>query len=333
MRDAVPIDMPRPTPLLLTLLLLTPVARAADAKPTPLITVQPGALPIILSSPHGGRADIPNAKPREATNNAVLVRDDNTAELTLALADAIERELGARPYVVIARWHRKYADANRAPAEAYTDPAAAPHYDACHAALKSACDDVRAKYGRGALFDIHGQARAARTIIRGTADGQTVSDLVNRDGLPALLGPTSVLGAMRKAGYALEPDDTTTLSKEERFNGGFIVRNYGSHQGTKIDALQLELGSDLRSKSHLEKTAKDLASAIATFARTHLPKTPPPRHPPIALATLLPTPATTICQSAARNGVPPQKAIQNLHSHLKNSTPTRKARTGAHHRP
>lgn len=266
--------MPRPTLLVLILIALAPLSTRADDKPTPLITIQPGNLPIILSSPHGGRTEIPNAKPREASATAVIVRDDNTAELTLALADAIERELGARPYVVIARFQRKYADANRAPAEAYTDPAAAPHYDAFHAALKAACDDVRAKYGRGALFDVHGQAKAAKTIIRGTADGQTVSDLVKRDGLAALLGPTSVLGVMKRAGYALEPDDTTTLTKEERFNGGFIVRNYGSHQGTKIDALQLELGSDLRAKEHLAQTAKDLATAISTFARAHLPKTP-----------------------------------------------------------
>jgi len=269
--------MPRPTPLLLALLLLPIPTRAADDKPTPLITVQPGNLPIILSSPHGGRTPIPGAQPREAANGAVLVRDDNTAELTLALADAIEHELGARPYVVIARFQRKFADANRAPAEAYTDPAAQPHYDAFHAALKAACDDVRTKWGRGALFDIHGQAQSAKAIIRGTADGQTVSDLLKRDGLDALLGPTSVLGVMRKAGYAMEPDDTKSLTKETRFNGGFIVRTYGSHQGTTIDALQLELGADLRSKDHLQKTAKDLGTAIATFARAHLPKTPLPR--------------------------------------------------------
>jgi N-formylglutamate amidohydrolase len=262
------------------LISLAPVTRADD-KPAPLITVQPGNLPIILSSPHGGRADVPGAKPREASATNVIVRDDNTAELTLALADAIERELGGRPYVVVARWHRKYADANRAPADAYTDPNAKPHYDAFHAALKSASDDVRTKWGRGALFDIHGQARAPRTIIRGSADGQTVSDLLKRDGLPALLGPTSILGAMRKAGYALEPDDTMTLTKEERFNGGFIVRNYGSHQGTNIDALQLELGSDLRSKVNLPKTVQDLAKAIATFARAHLPRAPLPTTRPL----------------------------------------------------
>jgi N-formylglutamate amidohydrolase len=261
--------MPRLTALLL--LALLPLSTRAD---TPLITVQPGNLPIILSSPHGGRTEIPNAKPREQTNGAVLVRDENTAELTLALADAIEHELAARPYVVIARFGRKYADANRAPAEAYTDPAAAPHYDAYHAALKAACDDVRARWGRGALFDIHGQGKAPNTIIRGTADGQTVADLLHRDGLPALLGPTSVLGSLKRAGYALEPDDTTALTRETRFNGGYIVRTYGSHNGTKIDALQLEFGADLRAKPRLPQTAKDLASAISTFARTHLPQSP-----------------------------------------------------------
>jgi N-formylglutamate amidohydrolase len=245
--------------------------RADDQPAPPLVTVEKGNLPIILSAPHGGRTEVPGAKPREPVNGAVLVRDDNTAELTALLADAIERELGGRPYVVIARFQRKFADANRAPAEAYTDPAAAPHYDAYHAALQAACEDVRAKWGRGALFDVHGQAKAPGKIIRGTADGQTVTDLLQRDGPGALLGRTSVLGSMRRAGYGLEPDDTTALTREERFNGGFIVRNYGSHKGTKIDAIQLELGAELRAKGRLAKTAKDLAAAIGTFARGHLP--------------------------------------------------------------
>src|SRR5687768_8406972 len=135
--------MPRLTPPLVTLLItLAPFTRADDKTIVPLVTVERGTLPIILSAPHGGRTPIPNAKPREPINGAVLVRDDNTAELTALLADAIARELGARPHVVIARFERKFADANRAPADAYTDPAAAPHYDAFHAALKSACDAV-----------------------------------------------------------------------------------------------------------------------------------------------------------------------------------------------
>ena len=267
--------MPRHVPLLTTILIaLAPLAGADDASVVPLVTVERGALPIVLSAPHGGRTPISGAKPRQPVGGAVLVRDDNTAELAAMLAHAIERELAARPHLVVARFQRRFADANRPAADAFTDPAAAPHYGAFHGALKSACDDVRAKYGRGLLLDLHGQAAAPKTIIRGTADGQTVTALLQRDGLPALLGPTSVLGHLRKTGYAIEPDDTIAISKETRFNGGFIVRTYGSHRGTAIDALQLELGGDLRKKDRLPQTAKDLAAAIATFARAHLPQAP-----------------------------------------------------------
>jgi N-formylglutamate amidohydrolase len=243
----------------------------ADEKAAPLVTIERGRLPIILSSPHGGRTGIPGAKPREAVNGAVLVRDDNTAELTALLADAIERELGARPYVVIARFQRKFVDANRAAVEAYGDPAAAPHYDAFHAALTSACDDVRAKWGRGLLLDVHGQAGAPKTIIRGTGDGQTVADLLKRGGLAALIGPDSVLGRLKRAGYAIEPDVPDAVGHETRFNGGYIVRTYGSHRGTAVDAIQLELGGELRGKARLPQTAKDIAAAVAAFARVHLP--------------------------------------------------------------
>jgi hypothetical protein len=50
------------------------------------------------------------------------------------------------------------------------------------------------------------------------------------------------------------------------------VRTYGSGNGGKIDALQMEFGSSLRTKDKLDQTAKDATDAIEAFAEAYLPK-------------------------------------------------------------
>src|SRR5438132_1609741 len=80
-----------------------------------LITIVRGELPIIISAPHGGRrsiAGVPERTNKDATR-FVAVRDENTAEIAEALASEIEKRLGGKPYLVIARFERKYIDANR----------------------------------------------------------------------------------------------------------------------------------------------------------------------------------------------------------------------------
>ncbi len=260
----------------LFVLLLISNARA-DEKVEPLITVQKGDLPIILSAPHGGRKAIPGAKAREGGANIaqfVTGRDENTAELTEKLADAIEKQLGARPYVVIARFERKYCDPNRPAKDSYEDKLAAPHYDAYHAALKAACKEVKEKWGRGLLLDIHGQGAKADGIFRGTASGKTVEALLKKFGNPALLGPDSVIGHLARHGYPVIPDPTANTEQigdeDKRYNGGYIVRTYGQAE-LAIDAIQLELGGQLRSKEKMQKTADDIAAAVKAFDQAYLP--------------------------------------------------------------
>ena len=64
---------------------------------------------------------------------------------------------------------------------------------------------------------------------------------------------------------------TKESGREERYVGGYIVQTYGSHQGSGIDAIQLEIGMQLRARPNLERTAADLAEAIAVFTREYLP--------------------------------------------------------------
>ena len=244
------------------------------ADPQRLLTIWAGMLPIILSAPHGGREAIPGVAPRRGVGVAQFAaeRDNNTAELTEKIAVHLEKRFFAKPFTVIAKFERKYVDANRPRADAYEDAAARRYYDAYHGALGAACERVR-EWGGGILLDIHGQRAEADTIFRGTDNGKSVSVLQQKFGKEALTGPNSVLGWLVSNGYKIAPD-VAGEQRERRYTGGFTTRTYGSHRGTLIDAIQLELGTNLRVRHHLDRTAADVAEAIGTFAAEYLALAP-----------------------------------------------------------
>jgi len=126
------------------------------------------------------------------------------------------------------------------------------------------------KWGSGLLLDIHGQGAQAEAIYRGTGNGKTVMSLTQRFGMDAITGPKSIFSQLEIMGYKVLPS-TTDSHKEERYTGGYIVQTYGSHQGRGIDAIQLEIGTKFRARANLERTATDLAEAIAVFAQEYLP--------------------------------------------------------------
>ena len=240
------------------------------------VVVRRGTVPVILSAPHGGRAALPGVPDRkgEGVKQFVTVLDGNTFELSGKAADAIEKALGGRPYVVAAKFQRRHCDANRPAEAAYEDARAKPYYDAYHAALKSHCDEVRQSWGQGLLLDLHGQAAKADTVFRGTRRLTTCGNLKTRFGMAAITGKTSLLGALAASGYAVFPaiDAPADAAEDPRFGGGHIVATYGSAGGTNIDAIQLEFGGDSRAAKSLDKTARDLAAALKFFATDYLPR-------------------------------------------------------------
>ncbi len=149
-------------------------------------------------------------------------------------------------------------------------PTSNRHYDAYHQALEAASCKVRRNWSAGLLLDIHGQGAQADTIFRGTDNGKSVSALEQRFGRAAMIGPKSILGQLAAKGYRIEPGNTAN-DRERRYSGGYTTRTYGSHRGSRIDAIQLELGANLRSRGNLERTASDLAEAIEIFAKAYLP--------------------------------------------------------------
>ncbi len=242
-----------------------------------LITIESGDLPIILSAPHGGRDAIPGSAERrgEGVERFNPRSDSNTDILTERLADAIETQFGKRPYLVIARCHRKYADVNRRSQDAYESEEAKVVYESYHQAVAEARSQVIKRWGRGLLFDIHGQNVEPTAILRGTQNGKTTTHLVSRFGLEALIGETSVFGQLASQGIPVIPTVGSDDRERAGYTGGYTVITYGSGTGGTLDAIQLELGEELRSKKAIPSTALKTTNAIAAFAKEYLPTAEP----------------------------------------------------------
>lgn len=236
------------------------------------LTVWAGALPLVISAPHGGREALPGVAQRRGIGVPQFVtgRDTRTDELAESIAGKLEQTFGAKPFLVIARFERKYLDANRPRSGAYESDHAKGYYDAYHQALAEACRRVRAEWGHGLLIDIHGEGSDPDAIFRGTNNGQTVQSMMRRIGWEALSGEKSVTGQMAQKGYRVLPAHGPA-AQEQRYLGGYIVRTYGSHRPEGIDAMQLEFGSNLRQRAALERTATDVADSMAVFMKNHLP--------------------------------------------------------------
>jgi hypothetical protein len=158
--------------ILSSLLGLRPAARAAE--PADLVFVQAGTLPIILTAPHGGRVAVPGVVPRTIPprrpddTTYVTTVDPETDRLALGIAARIKALTQRDVYLVMARFERKYIDANRQPRIAFDQPAAEPYYDLYHRSIRRFVDErsaelhevERAMRGFVGEFDHVGQAFA-----------------------------------------------------------------------------------------------------------------------------------------------------------------------------
>jgi N-formylglutamate amidohydrolase len=262
--------------VLAVLAVLVALAPAQDTKPpaSELVTVQVGKLPIILSAPHGGTKEIPGVPERKGeglekgSKGFFAGRDNGTEELAALLSAAIEKKMGAKPYLVAARFHRKFLDANRPPEIAYESDKAKPTYDVYRGTLAAYCREVKKNYGKGLLLDLHGQGSQPENVIRGTQNGKTVSLLIQRYGEKAHTGPNSFFGLLQTHGCKVNPDNLKDL-EVKGLNGGHIVQTYGG-ESFGIDAMQLEFGGEYRSLDNRKDTADRVAAAIADYAKLYL---------------------------------------------------------------
>ena len=264
-----------------------PVEKPEDAN-KPLITIQKGDLPIILSAPHGGRKKVPGSAVRTGKNILIkkgvkntftMAYDPNVDVVAQQLADELEKRTGKRPYVVIANFSRRYVDANRGPTEGAEDAAGQAVYDEYHGAIQQFRSEILQKFGqRGLIIDIHGHGRPGEsgTIIRGTADWNSVRHLVEEFGKESIVGEGGLLGPLNAAGNKFLPACDQLEEKEyPSLNGGYITREYGSFAGGNFDAIQFELGGDYRKLPNIPKFVSTLADGFVPFTNKYLLMTEP----------------------------------------------------------
>lgn len=258
-----------------SILFATLLGRSLLAQADTLVTTQPGELPIIISAPHDGTLDVPNAQPRRGIGleakpgGFVTARDTGTSDLAQAIANRIAEHFGKRPYLVINHAHRKFMDPNRPPQEAYEESATQAVYEQYHNFLSQACSEVRDRYQSGLLLDIHGQGSRRDTVFRGTQNGRTVQLLKDRFGEGAHSGNESFFAMLRERKLIVYPDPLDG-TEQAGFTGGFIVRNYGSHTPFAIDAMQLEFGGLYRSVENRDSAAAAIADAVLEYSRIYL---------------------------------------------------------------
>jgi N-formylglutamate amidohydrolase len=262
---------------------LFPPAHAAGETPADLVLAQPGMLPIVLTAPHGGREAIPGVAPRvtqgEPTGGRgyVTVTDTNTDRLAEGIAAEIKALTGKQPYLVLAKFQRKYIDPNRPPEIGVDNPMARPYYDYYHQSVRRFVDEVRSKYPAGLLIDVHGQGKDPTVVMRGTQNGRAVQRLLERAGAPAVTGPNGIFGQLAANRFAVFPTNDVPpggTSENAGYDGGYTVGTYGSHTADGIDAVQMEFGTKYRRTGAVDTSARDAAKAIVAFYDTYLRKPP-----------------------------------------------------------
>jgi N-formylglutamate amidohydrolase len=267
-------------------LLLAPIvapiaASAASAEslpPADLVLVRQGTLPIILTVPHGGREAIPGVAPRDTRGKPsggrgfVTGTDTNTDKLALGIAAEIKALTGKEPYLVMAKFKRKFVDPNRPPEVAVDSAAARPYYDAYHQAVRRFVDEVRAKYPAGLLVDVHGQKKDPTVVMRGTQNGRTVARLIERAGIPAVTGPNGIFGQLAANGLDVFPSNDVApegTAENRGYNGGYTVGTY-SQNADGIDAVQMEFGTRYRHDGGLDLAARATGKALVGFYDAYL---------------------------------------------------------------
>jgi hypothetical protein len=81
-----------------------------------------------------------------------------------------------------------------------------------------------------------------------------------------------VFGQLAKQGVSVIPATGSTDREHVNYDGGYIVTTYGSGSDGTLDAIQLELGRELRTAKTIPSTAAKLANSIAAFGSQYLPR-------------------------------------------------------------
>jgi hypothetical protein len=241
-------------------------------------------MPIILTCPHDGTETPPNVRERtEASTPSSCQfntgRDRETGPITESVTEKILELTGLSPYVVSARFHRRFIDANRSLECAFIDSDARPFYKEYHDRISGFKNQlVLQNANRGFLFDIHGFAETEddnADIALGTANGDTLrpdfdrANIFMQHGLHGLLKSARhqiLLPIPNTFQYRVSPVDAAA-TEIPRLNGGFTVRN-----NPELNCIQIEIANTIRNDPQKRSfLIEDLAFAIINLVRRHAP--------------------------------------------------------------
>lgn len=228
------------------------------------VAASDGTIPLIIVAPHGGDlapADLPD----RTCAGCETLNDANTRALATEIADAFERRVGKRPFVVANLLSRRKFDANRDLAEATAGHAPLePLWTLFHRRIDSAKVRAVRVHPRALVVDLHGHAHAVPRLELGyllsaanlrLADSiltplMVASSIARLDsaavsgdsGVDLLRGPRSLGARLVQAGFAAVPSaaDPSPLPGESYFNGGYNTQRHGSLVAGPVDAIQIE---------------------------------------------------------------------------------------------
>lgn len=256
------------------------------------IEYQAGALPVIISVPHGGSlapAEIPD-RTWGTTGN-----DRAALETGQAIAAALLARTGNPVHLIICHLQRVKLDANRDVVEAAQGNVyAIQAWNEYHGFIEAARQAVSARSGRGLYIDLHGHGHALARLELGYL--LTASDLNRSDGelnqggwaatsslgalaaetsvsfAELLRGPSSLGGLLQERGYPAVPSPATPApGSDPYFSGGYSVQRHSSPQGGTISGVQIECHyQGVRdTAANRAAFAAALADALSVYLKLH----------------------------------------------------------------
>jgi len=223
-----------------------------------------GNIPLLLTNEHGANRNhfIESIPEREGNGVAKFIKlaDQYTDVITEELAQEIEQISGYKPYLLIAEIPRSQIDFNRPNRLAYELYKMKHCYEDFHVEAQRLVSEIKDRWGRGYLLDVHGQSKFPDKIIRGTRNGLTIKELRKRMGDDEYKLKNSLFGQLSAKEYPVMPKG----SDEEKFYiGGYMLKKYGSQNASGIDAVQIEIGREFRvDETKKNKLIKDLAQSL-----------------------------------------------------------------------
>jgi N-formylglutamate amidohydrolase len=268
---------------------------------TEWVSASDGTIPVVIVAPHGGDLNL-DTLPIRTCGGCVTGNDLNTQALAIEIADAFERRIGARPFLVINRLHRSRFDGNREQAEATGSYAPLfPMWDHWQTSIDSARVRAARVHPRAILIDLHGHGHAiprlelgyllTATQLRLTDDGLLAhignSSIARLHQLKAagdtgallIRGPRSLGSRLAALGVPSVPSDAdpAPLVGEDYFNGGYNTQRHGSRSGGAVDAIQIESHyTGIRdTQASREAFAEKLVTALLGMLADYYGWTPP----------------------------------------------------------